>query len=146
MYGYLILINLSFYIMENGIKKKASYYMIAKYLPNEFNKEKAKILGGDFIKRNKNKYKIIYKSKIYELVECFEDIDNKYNHKDLIKIKLIFFHNIIDISYIFDNCYFLISLSAKNKTNLGKYYFKIYYTNLNCMLYGCESLISLLDI
>ena len=79
-------------------------------------------------------------------MEYFEDIDNKYNHKDLIKIKLIFFHNIIDISYIFDNCCFLISLSAKNKTNLGKSYFTIYYTNMRNMFYGCKSLTSLSDI
>ena len=104
-------------------------------------KKKVKILDEDFIKKNKDKAKILYKNKIYELKEYFEDIDTNYNHKDLIKFKIIFIHNIIDMSYMFFNCDKLISLSDKNETNI-----KIYITDSLSMFYECNSLISFPDI
>ena len=108
--------------MELGMGKKARYYLIAIYKPDENNDKKVKILGRNFIKKNKDKAKILYKNKIYELKEYFEDIDENYNHKDLIKLKIIFIHNIIDMSYMFYDCYTLISLSDKDKiSNMKKY-------------------------
>ena len=128
--------------MELGMGKKARYYLIAKYKPDENNDEKVKILDRYFIKKNKDKAKIRYKNKIYELKEYFEDIDDNYNHKDLIKFKIIFIHNIIDMSHMFYHCYTLISLSDNNEiSNI-----KIYITNSHCMFKGCKSLISLPDI
>ena len=121
--------------------KKARYYLSAIYKPNEKNDKRVKILGRNFIKKNKDKAKILYKNKIYELKEYFEDIDENYNHKDLIKFKIIFIHNIIDMSYIFYDCYTLISLYDNNETNI-----KIYITNSHCMFRGCKSLMSLPDI
>ena len=122
--------------------KKARYYLIAIYQPDEKNDKKVKILGRYFIKKNKDKAKILYKNKIYELKEYFEDIDENYNHKDLIKLKIIFIHNIIDMSYMFYGCYTLISLSDNNEiSNI-----KIYITNSHCMFRGCKSLISLPDL
>ena len=123
--------------MEKEIKKKDNYYFIVYYKPDENNIKKVRILNKEvFIKNNKNKCKIIYNNKIYELKEYFEDIDINYNHKDLIKIKLIFIHNIIDMSFMFCNCSSLISLFV----NFSE--FKIW----NYMFYGCESLKSLPDI
>ena len=128
--------------MELGMGKKARYYLIAKYKPDENNDEKVKILDRYFIKKNKDKAKIIYKNKIYELKEYFEDIDTNYNHKDLIKIKIIFIHNIINMSYMFYDCYTLISLYDNNEiSNI-----KIYITNSYCMFVRCNLLISLPDI
>ena len=46
--------------MELGIGKKARYYLIAKYKTDK----RVKILGRNFIKKNKDKAKIIYKNKI----------------------------------------------------------------------------------
>ena len=93
---------------KNGKKNKIIYFII-NYQPNENNNEKVKILDKVFIEKNKNKSKILYKNKLYELKEYFEDIDRNYNHKDSIKFKLIFVHNIIDLSYAFYNCDSLIS-------------------------------------
>ena len=132
--------------MELGIRKKARYYLIAKYKPDENNDEKVKILGRYFIKKNKDKAKIIYKNKIYELKEYFEDIDENYNHKDLIKFKIIFIHNIINMSYMFYDCYTLISLSDNNGTNINISNFEIYIIKTNLIFFGCKSLISLPDI
>ena len=83
------------------MEKKTRYYFIVKYKPNENKEENIKILDEDFIKKNRNKCKIVYKNKIYELKKYFEDIDKNYNHKNLIKFKLIFINNIIDMSYMF---------------------------------------------
>ena len=125
----------------NGIDKKERYYFTAKYEPDKKIKDKVKILDEEFIKRNKNKCKIIYKNKIYELKEYFEDIDMIYNHKDLIKLKILFIHNIIDMSYMLYDCGSLISLSVKNISN-----FQMYIINLSYMFYRCKSLKSLPDI
>ena len=76
--------------MELGMEKKARYYLTAKYQPDEKNNKTVKILDEDFIKINKDKARIIYKNKIYELKEYFEDINENYNHKDLIKLKIIY--------------------------------------------------------
>ena len=157
--------------MELGIGKKARYYLIAKYKPDKDNDEKLKILDEDFIKKNKDKAKIIYKNKIYELKEYFEDIDENYNHKDLIKLnfedidenynhkdliklKIIFIHNIIDMSYMFYDCYTLISLSDKDKiSNMKKIYITKSYKSLisidyyqtNNKLYGIDNELNLLS-
>ena len=48
--------------MKNEIKNKISFYIIAKYKPEKNNEDKVKILDEDFIKRNKNKVKLIYKN------------------------------------------------------------------------------------
>ena len=87
--------------MKNGREKKAIYCLMAKYKPEKDNKKKLKILDKYFIKRNRNKCKIIYKNKIYEIKEYFEDIDINNNNKDFVKIKLIFIHNIINMSFMF---------------------------------------------
>ena len=156
-------------------KKKKKLYYITTYYKLYQNNELMKILGKEFIKNNRNKCKIIYKNKIYELKEYFEDIDNNYNHMDLIKFKLIFIHNIIDMSYEFYNCNSLISILVKNEISLNipysqiatnnKQYISYDYdflsssdesyvskwdkfkiNNMNKMFYGCKSLISLPNI
>ena len=132
--------------MQYGKKKKAFYFFTAFYKQNENNEEKLKILDKDFIKKNKNICKIIYKNKIHELKEYFEDIDIKYNHKDLIKFKLIFIHNIIDISYMFYNCDSLISLSDNNEIDLNASDLQININKMHRTFDGCRTLISLPDI
>ena len=133
--------------IKNGIKKTERYYIIAYYKPDEINEEKVKILDEEFIKINKNKCKIIYKNKIYELKEHFKDIDINYNHKDLIKLKIIFIHNIIDMRYMFYNCASLIRLSDTNHNCINYLSSQIISINfLHGMFYRCNSLKSLPDI
>ena len=130
---------------KNGKKNKIIYFII-NYQPNENNNEKVKILDKVFIEKNKNKSKILYKNKLYELKEYFEDIDRNYNHKDSIKFKLIFVHNIIDLSYAFYNCDSLISLSDNNEINQNISYLQFFIINASYMFYNCKSLISIPDI
>ena len=77
--------------MDYGKGKKRIYCIKINFKPNEDNKDKVKIFGKDFLIINKYKCKIIYKNRIYELKEYFEDIIMSYNHKDQIKFKIIFF-------------------------------------------------------
>ena len=115
--------------MKMGKKKEDNCYLIAYYLPNK-NNEKVKILDEYFIRKNRNKCKIIYKNKIYEIKEYFEDIYINYNHKDKIKLKLIFIHNIIGMSNIFYNCISLKSLSFNKKTHGNDLFFPKYIINI----------------
>ena len=132
--------------MENGIKKKENYYLIVTYIPDENNKEKMKILDKKFIKNNKIKCIIVYKNKIYELKEYFGDIDKNYNYKDLIKLKIIFIHNVIDMSYMFFECGCLNSLSDNNGINKNVLNSQIKIINMHFMFFGCKSLVSLPDM
>ena len=74
------------------------------------NQSQIKILGYDFVKRNKDKCKIIYNEKECDLIQYFK-FDNNYNHKDSIKIQLRINNNITDISYMFYLCRELLSIS-----------------------------------
>ena len=123
--------------MEQRRENKDSFYFIAKYQPDKNNKENLKILGKEFIKKNINKCKLIYRNKKYKLKENFEDIDINYNHKDLIKLKFIMLNNIIDTSYMFFNCNSLISLSDSHNHRTDK---NKNIINMKYMLCGCKSL------
>ena len=81
------------------------------------NQDKTKIFDNKFINKNKDKCKIIYKNKEYKLKEYFEDIEKNYNYNDLIKLKLRYFNNIIDISNMFEYCDKLLSFSDNHKRN-----------------------------
>ena len=63
-----------------------------------------------FVDKNKDKCKIIYNEKEYDLMEYFK-FDNNYNHNDSIKIQLRINNNITDISYMFYFCKELLSIS-----------------------------------
>ena len=47
------------------------------------NNSKIKLFGSEFVKKNKDKCKIIYNGKEYDLMEYFT-IDKNYNHNDSI--------------------------------------------------------------
>ena len=105
---------------ENKDKKKEILEVFKKYnlfhfLDNkEYSGNVIRILDKYFIKNNKNKGKLIYKNKKYELKEYFEDIDNNSKDKDIIKLKLYGINNISDMSRIFYGCYHLTSFSEIN--------------------------------
>ena len=71
-------------------------------------------------KYNKYKCKIIYKNKDFELKEWLKDIDKNCNYKELIKLKLKFFNNNIDVSHLFEGCNKLLSVLEVVKGNRKK--------------------------
>ena len=77
-------------LKNNNIEENVYFEIIYKL--KKSNKNKTKIFDIEFIKKNKDKCKIIYKNKEYELKVYFEDIDNNYNNEEkleLIKILMI---------------------------------------------------------
>jgi len=99
--------------------------------------EKIRLFGEKFVENNKNKCKLLIDNIEYELLDNFQPKNNK---EGLLKIKLIGFNNLSDISYIFYYCTSLLSLPDIFKWNSNK------VTNLSYMFYYCESLSSLPDI
>jgi len=80
-------------------------------------------MNNNFVDKNKDKCKIIYNEKEYELIEYFI-FDNNSIHNDIIKIQLKIKKNITDISYMFSNCKELLSirnnlLDNSNITNIN---------------------------
>ena len=122
---------------------------------------KKRIFGENFVKRNKNKFKIVYNNKEYALKEFFEEIDNNCKPGIEIKFKLRIFHNILNLSEMFFNCYCLLSMKDDSKVNKEQVKAKSKYglsiskkeekkpfkiIDINLIFYGCESLISIPDI
>ena len=100
------------------------------------NENKIKIFGKKFVSNNKDKCKIIYKNKKYELKE--ELYINSNNN--IVKIDLIGIENITDMSHMFWGCTSLISLKDMSKWNTKD------VVNMSGMFNGCSSLLSLPDI
>ena len=132
-------------ISKNDVKKED---LEITYKIRENNKEKIRI----FVENNINKCKIVYDNKEYQLKEYLEVIEGQFNHKDPITFKLRGFYNITDISYIFNECDSLTSLSfadQKNESNSPKetdtndnnFLFSNYnINNMSFMFYGCNEL------
>ena len=131
--------------MESGIVKKQIYYLILKFKPNKNNGKWINILYQEFVKKNRNKCKIIYRNKIYKLKTYFEEINVNYNYKDLIKFKLLFINDIIDMSNMFYGCNALVSLSTNSETNIDILKLKTYIKNISYMLKEGSSSKSSLD-
>ena len=110
------------------------------YRVDESNEDKVRIFGKKFIENNKDKCKIKYNNEIYELKEYFNDIDNNYNNKDMIKFKVEIFDEISDLSYMFHVCKSLTTLSGISNLVTSN------VKDINSMFKQCHSLISLEDI
>lgn len=77
------------------------------------------ILNEGFVKRNKNKFKLIINNKKYlKYILNAEKIIKKSN---LIKVELIIYKNIVDISYMFKNCRALLEISDVNDKEKNEY-------------------------
>ena len=101
---------------------------------------KLRIFGDEFVKNNINKCKVIYKEREYNLTKFIDDIDDKYNSNEVIKIKLKGINNITDMSSMFYDCKSLSLLPDISKWNTSN------VTNMKGMFFNCKSLSSLPDI
>ena len=86
-----------------------------------------RIFGENFVKRNKNKFKIIYNNKEYALKEFFEEIDVKFKLGTGIKFKLRIFNNILNLSGMFFNCNDLLAMKDDSKVNKEQVKAKLKY-------------------
>ena len=98
-------------LKEEKIKTfKAKYGFLFKDEKKD-SEDSLRILGKYFVNKNKNKSKLIYNNKKYELKELLKDIDNNYAGKDIIKLKIIGINFITYISRIFNGCFYLSEVS-----------------------------------
>ena len=95
--------------MENVILEVILYLEIV-FMPNS---ESKRIFGDEFVKNNKEKCKLIYKGEEKELKEYYQEFDNQ----DLIKFKLKFNNNNVDMSYMFYGCKNIKSIKFEGNTN-----------------------------
>ena len=117
-------------VIDNNIRNE----MIIEYIIKK--KNKIKLFGELFIKNNKNNCKIIIENKEQEIKEYL----NVNENDKILKIKLMEIKTITNMSYMFDGCESLRSLSDISNWNINK------VTNMRGMFYGCKSLTSLSDI
>ena len=90
-----------------------------------------KLFDSRFVDVNKDKCKIIYNGKVYELTEYFKFDNNNNNNKQngSIKIQLRINNNITNLSYMFYKCEELLSISDilfenSNITNIIKSFYE----------------------
>ena len=117
-------------------------YIKIVYKINE-NDEKIKLFGDKFIENNfnlKNKIKIIHETKEYEFQQFFDVKNIHKNDNNILKIKLKGINELINISYMFDECESLLSILYFSNWNSSK------INNMKCMFNRCKNLISLFDI
>ena len=95
-------------------------------------KEKFRIFGKEFVQNNINKCKIIYKNREDDLCEYINDIDDDYNNKDIIAIKLKGYNNKTNMSYMFGDYNKLSSLPNILKWNTSNVNYKV------DMFHGCK--------
>ena len=95
-----------------------------------------KLFGDDFVRKNRDKCKMIINNKEIEITEKY--YVNNNNNKLNIILKGI--NNVTDMSYMFSYCSSLSTLPNISKWNTNK------VTNISYMFGWCESLSSLPDI
>ena len=110
------------------------------YEPPTKNDQNIKIFGKDFVNYNKDKLKIIYNDGEYELKEYFDEINEIYNKKDLIILKLKGINSLTNMDSMFYGCKTLLSLSGMSNLNI------INITSISNMFRECIALKSLPDI
>ena len=116
---------------EFKIKKDIIFKLV--YNPNKNYKEKdgdeknpkLRLFGDYFIYKNFDKCRIIYKNKEYKIKDYMEEIDKNYDTKNLVKFKLRFLQNIIDIKLMFECCNALISVSDNKNDNKKEKIYKM---------------------
>ena len=122
------------------------------------------IFGSKFVKNNKNICKMIIDNKEYEISEKY---NIKSYNKNKLEIKLKGIDNVTNMSYMFEGCSSLSSLSDISKWNTNNVTDMSYMfyecsslsflpnisnwntnnvTNMNCIFSGCSLLLSLPDI
>ena len=102
---------------------------------NKENINKIRIFGEEFVEKNKNKCKILFKNKIYDLQSEFYCKKNSQ-----LEIELIGIINITNMSHIFNSCSSLLLLPDISKWNTDK------IIDMSHLFYYCSSLKSLPDL
>ena len=96
------------------------YFKLVYKLSNDATKL-TRIFDGYYVKKNKNRAKIIFNNREYPLKEYFEEIDKNYKPREKIVIILKCFHNILNFNSMFLKCTNLLSMSEYSKIDKEQY-------------------------
>ena len=134
-YGYNINKILYFYneMEEKNIETEITY----EFLLVSDNDEKIKIFGDKFIDNNLYKCKIIYDDNEYDLNNDFYP---NFNYSNDFQIKIKGINNIINMSYMFENCTNIKSIYDLNNIDTSK------VINMKNMFDNCVSLTNISNI
>ena len=117
--------------------------IIITYIVNE-KMEEITIFGKGFVDANKDKCKIIFEEEQSSLITTFKLKDLNINGEEELEIKLIGLSEVTTMSYMFQDCKYLSSITIedfdRDEIDLPK------ITDLDGMFYGCSNLKSLQDI
>ena len=123
------------YTKENTKKLRdniKNYNNINETIQEEILNENYRILGHDFVKNNKNKAKLVKNNKKCELKEF---INGKEFNDEQMKVKMILNKKLLNMSYLFQDCYELMGLSFDNyRINIYEErssHFNEYYNDYN---------------
>jgi len=108
-----------------------------RYKLNE-NSDRINILGEIFVNNNRNKLKIVYKGKEYDLQEEF--VNGQINDEKVIDIELKGLNNLDNLSYMFYGCTSLIEILEIKDWDISN------VNDISNMFCGCSSLLNLPDI
>ena len=114
-------------------KEEINNELVMRYYVSK-NDKYINIFGNEFVKRNKYLCKIIHEGNEYELTDIFNVENYK---KEYLEIKLKRLNYITDLSYMFYNCFSLLSVTNENNYNFKN------ITNMSSMFFGCTLLESL---
>jgi len=131
--------NIPNYIHFENLKKFSFLFdnkLILEYNTQNNNSKKIRLLGEEFVKNNKKNCSLIINGENNELREEYE----LTNINTILRITLLKTNYITDMSYMFDNCVDLLSISDDSKWITNE------VENMRNMFNNCESLESLTKI
>ena len=102
------------------------------------NEEEINLLGDKFIYNNKNNIQLLINGKSIDIKKTYNKKKIKFNKDTEVKIKIL--SSLTDMSYMFNNCSSIISISDIHRINTTN------VTNMSYLFCNCNSLKSLPDI
>ena len=112
---------------------------VIKETVEKLKENEIRLFSSEFVEKNKDKCKIIYEGKEYELIDIFNH-ENINNDTKIIQFKLKGINNIVDMSNIFCQCRALKSLPDISFWDISK------MINLSCIFKKCINLENVSDI
>ena len=126
-------------IKKSKTEKLAQTNVITIKYKNKKNEEEISLLGDKFIYNNKNNVQLLINEKSIDLKKTYNKKKIKFN-KDTLEVKLKILSPLTNMSYMFNNCSSIISISDIHRINTSN------VTNMSYLFCNCNSLKSLPDI
>ena len=126
-------------IKKAKTEKLAQTNVITIKYKNKKNEEEISLLGDKFIYNNKNNFQLLINEKSIDIKKIYNKKKIKFN-KDTLEVKLKILSTLTDMSYMFNNCSSIISISDIHRINTSN------VTNMSYFFCNCNSLKTFADI